>query len=490
VCTASAATFVVTKTADTNDGTCDSDCSLREAIAAANATPAESDVTAFSSLFDSPQTIVLSGSEMVITVGGITINGPGANLLTLDGNQASRILTVGPGAVANINGIRFTRGTGAGALNTGRGGAFYVAGGTAVISSSVFTMNTAANGGAFNNASGGTPSTPADTTYINCTFSNNTSSSSGGAGQNFGGSTLRIINSTFSGNTSTTSGGGALQANGIVHIVNSTFSGNAANGGSGGGAIWSNGNPFIMTNSTLTGNTSTLLGGGLSRATTNVNGFLRNNIISGNTGPSPDVSNSTGGIQSQGNNIIGNVGTSTGWVASDFQNVNPMLGPLADNGGFSFTHLPQAGSPAINAGQNCVVDASCPANNPFVPVATDQRGIARPQGGTVDIGSVEVAAVTNVTVSGRVLSSVSYVPRAIVRISNTSGIIASDVTNSFGNFTLTGVPSGQTYTVTVFAKGYTFAPVNLPVTGDVTNLEITATGTPFTRLQKKQILNQ
>lgn len=275
-----------------------------------------------------------------------------------------------------------------------------------------------------------------------------------------------------------------MQANGTVHIVNSTFSGNAANGGSGGGAIWSNGNPFIMTNSTITGNTSTLLGGGLSRATTNVNGFLRNNIISGNTGPSPDVSNSAGGLQSQGNNIIGNVGTSTGWIASDLQNVNPMLGPLADNGGPSMTHLPQAGSPAINAGQNCVVDSSCTANNPVVPVAADQRGVVRPQGGTVDIGSVEVAAApSTATIIGRVLTADGRPIRGAIVFQSgpvpTIGLPLQPVayTSSLGYFTIEGVTTGQSYQITATAKGYSFTPQIVAVNGNIFDLVLTAAPT-------------
>ena len=479
-CISQAATFTVTKTADTNDGTCDADCSLREAVAAANAA-ATDDIVSFSSLFDTAQTITLSGSEIVLANNGsLTITGPGADLLTLSGNSTSRIISTGASVIANISGIRFTGGNGVGALNSGRGGAIYNVGGTLVLSNSILTGNSAANGGALNNAASATPSVPAVLTIINCVISNNASTSSGGAMQNFSTSTLHLIGSTVSGNTSAGTGiAGAFQANGGVTITNSTFSGNSAASGTGGGVYYNGTMGLVMTNSTITNNSSLNGGGGLNRTGTTATVALRNNIIAGNNGAaaSPDA---LGLVTSQGNNIIGNVGTSTGWIASDLQNVDPMLGSLADNGGFSNTHLPQAGSPAINAGQNCVVDASCSANNAPVPVATDQRGITRPQGGTVDIGSVEVAAAAaNVTVSGRVLSQISYVPRALVTISNKGGVVASDTTNTFGNFTLTGVPSGQSYVVTVIAKGYQFDPVNLQVTGDVSNLEITAASSPF-----------
>ena len=62
----------------------------------------------------------------------------------------------------------------------------------------------------------------------------------------------------------------------------------------------------------------------------------------------------------------------------DRPNVDPLLGPLADNGGFTQTYLPQPGSPTIDNGQ-CLAE-----------VPTDQRGVSRPQGIACDIGAVEV----------------------------------------------------------------------------------------------------
>lgn len=393
--TANAATYTVTKVADTNDGTCDSDCSLREAVAAANGSVDDDTIQFEFPLFNSQQTIVLSGTEIVIANNGsLTISGPGANRLTLDGNQASRILTIGSSAVANVSGIRFKRGNGAGALNTGRGGAVYVVGGTLTMSNSILENNTAANGGAFNNSASTGPAVPATATYINCVFSNNSSTSTGGAGQNFSTSFLTITNSTFTGNSGgTATGGGALQANGQVRITNSTFSDNTATAGAG-GAIQSNGALLLLTNVTISGNTSVLNGGGLHRGTTNVNGFIRNSIIAGNNGAaaSPDVTNSAAGLASQGNNIIGTTGTSTGWVASDLLNTNPLLTPIGNYGGLGHTFALLSTSPAINGGQNCVTDLTCTANNPPTAVTTDQRGASRPTDTTVDIGAYEVSS--------------------------------------------------------------------------------------------------
>jgi CSLREA domain-containing protein len=101
--TSLAANYTVSKIADTNDGVCDADCSLREAIAAANGT-ADNDTIGFAALFNAAQTIVLSGTDIIINNNGtLTINGAGTNLLTVSGNNASRVFTNNTGAVTNIS---------------------------------------------------------------------------------------------------------------------------------------------------------------------------------------------------------------------------------------------------------------------------------------------------------------------------------------------------------------------------------------------------
>ena len=67
---------------------------------------------------------------------------------------------------------------------------------------------------------------------------------------------------------------------------------------------------------------------------------------------------------------------------------DPLLGPLQDNGGPTFTHALLAGSPAIDAGN----DGAAPA--------TDQRGTSRPQGLFSDIGAFEVIVAAAVPVPG------------------------------------------------------------------------------------------
>ncbi len=381
-----AAVYTVTKTADTDDGVCNSDCSLREAISAANASPSDDVIDFDFNVFVNPQTIILSGSELVIANNGtLRISGFTADRLTIDGNNSSRIISNGPNAVTFISDVTFTNGNGVGAASSGRGGAIYNNGGALTLSNLVITGNRANTGGGTNNAGSGSVMT-----VNNSVISNNTSTSSGGGMQNFSSSTLIINNSTINGNTSGGStGGGAMQANGMVRITNSTITLNNAAGGSGGGISY-NGTGMTLTNVTIVKNTSTNNGGGVHKSTSNPNAFWRNTIVAANEGAanSPDV---TGAINSQGNNLIGNAGISTGWITSDITNQPAILSPLGFYGGRGLTYIPLSGSPALNGGQNCVINQSCEGNNAPISASFDQRGASRPSNSTVDIGAVEAS---------------------------------------------------------------------------------------------------
>src|SRR5688572_17503418 len=104
---AQGATLAVTKIADTNDGVCNADCSLREAIDVA----AAGDTIVFASpLFDTAQTILLSGTfQQLIVDQPITIYGRGANLTTISmGGQNFRVFLL----IANsmLSGLTITGG--------------------------------------------------------------------------------------------------------------------------------------------------------------------------------------------------------------------------------------------------------------------------------------------------------------------------------------------------------------------------------------------
>ena len=88
------ATFTVTSLADNT--TTDAFVTLREAIASANAQPGADTITFASNM--QGQTITLGGTQLTIT-DSVTITGPGADLLTVDANNASRIFNVDDGTV-------------------------------------------------------------------------------------------------------------------------------------------------------------------------------------------------------------------------------------------------------------------------------------------------------------------------------------------------------------------------------------------------------
>ena len=357
------------------------DCSLRGAISRANVATTNDTINFDPVIFATPQTILLANTELVLNNSGtLNIIGPGADKVTIDGNNATRILVASPSLVATVSGIRLTKGNGVGTTNTGRGGAVYNTGANLTLNGVIITGNAAPNGGGFNTATNGT------TTLVNSWIYNNSATGAGGGGQNFSGSTLNVINTSITNNTcaSTSTGGGALQANGTVFITNSTIGGNTATGGSGGG-IYFNGAALTVTNSTIAGNTSTNNGGGIHATTATA--AIRNSIIAGNNGTAASV-DATGTFVSNGNNIIGVVGLSGGWVGSDLQNTDPLLAPLGFYGGNGLTFALTSASPAVNAAQGCVLTLTCTGTNPAAAITLDQRGAGRV--GVVDIGSLEL----------------------------------------------------------------------------------------------------
>jgi hypothetical protein len=211
----------------------------------------------------------------------------------------------------------------------------------------------------------------------------------------FNGGNLTLKNSTLSGNRALDYGGGGIWNNGTLTVTNSTLSDNSAAYGAG----ILNMQTLILTNSTLSGNSS--FHGTIDNETGTMT--LKNSTLAGNTTssgvniyvasgtvtltntildqPSP-VANCSGTIIDGGHNI--DLGNTCGFSAANgsLVNTDPLLGPLADNGGPTQTMALLTGSPAINAGD----DDTCAAalvNN------LDQRGVSRPQGPHCDIGAYE-----------------------------------------------------------------------------------------------------
>ena len=192
----------------------------------------------------------------------------------------------------------------------------------------------------------------------------------GGGATNYG--TLNIFNSTLANNVSTGTtavGGGAIYNQGVLTLQNSTLSGNQAPQG---GAIEQRSYGFsTIVNSTIVNNTASNTGtSGISTIVGNVS--PHNSIVANNDG----TNNFSGAITSLGYNLANDWnGVTT--QASDLT-ADPELGPLADNGGDTWTHAPLAGnSPPVDGG------------DPAFCLPVDQRDEIRPRGLAGDIGAVE-----------------------------------------------------------------------------------------------------
>jgi hypothetical protein len=161
-------------------------------------------------------------------------------------------------------------------------------------------------------------------------------------------------------------------------VTNSTLSSNTVKG-DGGGIHNINVGTVQLTNSTLSGNSATN-GGGIRNA--GGGRMTLANTIVANSPDGDDVDN-TSILSAEGQNIISDTSISGANITNG---TDPQLGPLQDNGGPTETHLPDpATSPAVDAGVNAV--ALDPGGT---PLTTDQRGLARINTTTVDIGAVEL----------------------------------------------------------------------------------------------------
>jgi CSLREA domain-containing protein len=242
------------------------------------------------------------------------------------------------------------------------GGGLALHQGTIALTNSTVSRNSAGTGAGIVNSAGGRY------TIANSTISNN-------AASGVGGGIFNTVNDRF----------GRLSAS--VRLTNSTVSGNSA--GSGGGIENSDrlGGAFVtVINSTIASNAARETGGGIdvgaALESSNIVSLV-NTLVAQNTAPTaPDV---TGGLGASfsligdgaGSGLTNSNGNQVGNVSPYTSPIDPVLGPLADNGGPTATRALEAGSPAIDA-----------ASSPACPAA-DQRGVARPQGAACDIGSYE-----------------------------------------------------------------------------------------------------
>ena len=349
-----AAVFIPNKTADTNDGVCDSDCSLREAITAANQNPGEDVILLHAGTYTLTASGPASGNLQI--QGDTVLMGDGAGRTIIDGGAVGGIFFIPSGVTVQMQDLT---------LRNGR-------------SSSA--------GGAIHNQG--------DLTLLRTILTGNSSLGQGGALVSDGANpSLTLSDSTISGNTAQAKGGGIV-AGGDVSLTNVTISGNRSTTDLGGGLYIFNDSRVTINNATISGNTAALKGGGILVETALFIGVppkVTNSIIAGNTAPAgPDC----GGPINTSYNLIGNGTDCVGPSAANHDKVgtaaaplDAKLGPLAGNGGPTPTLALLTGSPAINAG-----NPSPPGSGTGACEAADQRDAQRPGAATCDIGAFEATA--------------------------------------------------------------------------------------------------
>ncbi|NMG19052.1 CSLREA domain-containing protein [Brasilonema bromeliae] len=322
------AIFTVNSTADVVDDS-DGVTTLREAINQANADDGQDLIVFERSLFSNAQTITLSLGELDITH-NLDIIAPrdlltGGNLVTVSGNNASRVFEIETGASVNLSGLIIADGSvtgdnGAGIKNSGNltldnsivrnnsafsilvpayksytlsaglGGGIYNYRGNLEVNNSTIIGNSARDGGGIYNELG-------ISTVNNSTINGNSAKYNGGGITNYG--TGTVNNSTITGNSAGASGGGIRTSNSIVMfsktgeqlnrtsmvVSNSTITGNSAKASDGGGICNQFGDTTLtVSNSTINGNSAGGKGGGI---------YNDNDFGSGNSNSNNTVSNST-----------------------------------------------------------------------------------------------------------------------------------------------------------------------------------------------------
>jgi hypothetical protein len=306
------------------------------------------------------------------------------------------------------------------------GGGIYISGQHIVtLNDCVIKGNQATRGGGIYN--------DGQLTMNGCTISGNSAVQYGGGIYNSSGGEICMTNCTISGNSLTLDSdcyGGGIYNIGTMELLNCTIAYNSTS---------SNPNAY---------------GGGFAENVPATSTF-KNTIVANNTAGNSSYNN--GYIEpfvthtSQGNNLDSE--NSCGFnQPTDLINTEPLLGPLQDNGGPTFTHALLHGSPAIDA-----------ANNSGAP-ATDQRGAPRPQGTTCDIGAYELTQASAATATGTGTASFSTLNGYITGLTalNESALTCQpredlDFPHGLFSFTVNGITPGSSATVVIIL------PSDMPV---------------------------
>ncbi len=429
-------------------GSTDQDTSLRDAIAQAE----PGDTIDFSVT----GTINLTLGPVVLD--NLILDGPGATLLAINGNQMSGVFTTS--GTTTIEGVTITGGK----TTLGGGGINNKADGILTVKDSVVTGNSAQGGGGiytggyiggpysqltvdnstisdnkvlgvagggpyyFAGNGGGIMGFRSDITVDNSTISGNVASSDSlSEGGGIFGGTATISNSTISGNSADK--GGGVYSFGFLAITNSTIYGNEGLHGTAGipstysgGILCRNGPGAVVANSTITNNDTGIYA---------VGATLTNSIVSGN---GANIAGSLNAATSR-NNLMDDAATAGGLTNGVNGNIvgvaDPGLGALVNNGGPTKTCALLSYSPAINAGDNSLIPIDPSTGSPFT---TDQTGAPRIFNGTVDIGAVEFqgtpvdSTVVNTTADDVSADGLTSLREAIAFAERSGGVVTFDPT--------------------------------------------------------------
>lgn len=331
----SAATFNVTNLNDSGTG------SLRQAVLDAN-----SNAGADTIQINVNGTITLTSGELVVSQ-SVTIIGPGARLLTVSGNNTTRILHLDNVSAKDVtlSDMTFTS-----ARGSGNGGAILNDGGNLLLQRMRITGNVATGeGGAIYNAYFGS------------------------------GNVLTIEDSEISGNQANKEGA-IYFISYQLRVSNSTISGNSATDSV--GAIGLQYGDAVIRNSTIVNNSAAFVGGIQAQDSTLV---MESTILAQNTDGSGtnDINRTGSGTTSAANSLFSEDVNATsvinGTNSGNLIGIAPQIAALANNGGPTNSHMPLAGSPVIGSGSNSM------------GYINDQRGSGFPRnaGGAVDIGAIQ-----------------------------------------------------------------------------------------------------
>jgi hypothetical protein len=451
-----AATITVTSTADSGPGT------LRDALAGA----ANGDIIDATGVTG---TITLTSGELPV-LNSVAILGPGPGVLTVSGNNASRVFNV-TGTHVTISGLTIANGYGA--VNGAGINAGGSPGSVLTVSGCVITNNhTTLDGGGIFNSSGVTM------TLSNCTISGNSAPSGSVGGIYNSNATLTVIASTVNGNSAWLVGGGIMNygesGSAALTISASTFSSNSAwsgggicNDGQSGSATLNINASTFSGNSAASGFGGTLFNNGyLGSGTLEIGDTILNAGSSGG-----NIYNYYGAVTSDGYNLSSDDGGGFLTGTNDQINTDPKLGPLQDNGGPTWTCALLPGSPAIDQGKRDAIPAL--ARN------TDQRGLTRPVdfltvpnalgGDGSDIGAFEMQYSPVVSTAD---NGPGTLRNALADVAN-GGTIAFGIT---GTITLTNGQLNVSNSVTLLGPG----PGALTVSGNNASGVFNITGTNVT----------